>query len=171
MNQYSNRMVIMHWLTLVLMIAAWFLGEEVHDARKAEAGATVAGYVAHALAGAAVLLLTVLRLAFRKADGVPAPIGRSTMDKIATGVHHSLYLLLFLLPVSGMVQVMTSDVGKAILAGDATLLPRKFDGVMAHEVHEILVTVVILLVGVHVLGALKHQFVLKDGLLKRMWFK
>jgi cytochrome b561 len=27
------------------------------------------------------------------------------------------------------------------------------------------------LVAVHILGALKHQFVMKDGLLSRMWFK
>lgn len=170
MNQYSNRMVVVHWLTLVLMVAAFFLGEEAHDARKEE-GATIAAYVAHSVVGAAVMLLTLLRLVFRKADGVPAPLGNSAMDKVATGVHHMLYLILILLPVSGMVQVMTSDVGKAILAGDPTLLPQKFTGVAAHEVHEMLVPAMFLLVGVHVLGALKHQFVLKDGLLKRMWFK
>lgn len=29
MTQYSKRMVIIHWLTLVLLIVAWFLGHEV----------------------------------------------------------------------------------------------------------------------------------------------
>jgi cytochrome b561 len=66
---------------------------------------------------------------------------------------------------------LTSDVGKALLSGDAALLPAKFDGVPAHEVHEILVTVLIALVAVHVLGALKHQFIMKDGLLERMSLK
>jgi cytochrome b561 len=64
--------------------------------------------------------------------------------------------------------VLTSDVGKAIAAGDAALLPVKFDGVAAHEVHEVLVTVLIVLVAVHVLGALKHQFLMKDSLMERM---
>jgi len=64
--------------------------------------------------------------------------------------------------------VVTSDVGKALLAGDATLLPKKFTGIAPHEVHEILVTVLIVLVVVHILGAIKHQFIMKDGLMERM---
>jgi len=167
MTQYSTRMVVVHWLTLALLIAAWFLGESVHDARH-EDGATIAGYLVHAVAGGAILLLTLARLMFRSKDGTPPAIGNTPMDKMAKGIHHLLYTLLVLLPVSGMMQVLTSDVGKALLAGDAALLPKKFDGVTAHEVHETLVTVLIVVVVVHLLGALKHQFIMKDGLMDRM---
>ncbi|MDP2143049.1 MAG: cytochrome b/b6 domain-containing protein [Gallionella sp.] len=167
MTQYSKRMVIVHWLTLAVLIAAWFLGDMVHDARK-DGGADIAGYVIHAVVGGAVLLLTFARLFFRRQDGTPAPVGTTPMDKVAKGIHHALYAVLILLPVSGMMQVLTSDVGKAIAAGDSALLPAKFTGVAAHEVHEILVTVLIVLVVVHVLGALKHQFLMKDGLMERM---
>lgn len=167
MTQYSKRMVIVHWLTLAVLVAAWFLGEAVHDARKA-GGADISGYVLHAVVGGAVLLLTVARLYFRRQDGVPAPVGTSLMDKVAKGIHHALYAVLILLPVSGTMQILTSDVSKAIVAGDATLLPAKFTGVAAHEVHEVMVTVLIALVVVHVLGALKHQFLMKDGLMERM---
>ncbi|OGA30441.1 MAG: hypothetical protein A2W81_02615 [Betaproteobacteria bacterium RIFCSPLOWO2_12_61_14] len=167
MTQYSKRMVIVHWLTLALVVAAWFLGHELDEARHEE-GATIAGYIAHALVGGAVLLLTILRLAFRSKDGTPPPVGQSLMDKVAKGIHHGLYALLVLLPVSGTMTVVTSDVGKALLAGDATLLPKKFTGIAPHEVHEILVTVLIVLVVVHILGAIKHQFIMKDGLMERM---
>lgn len=167
MEKYSKRIIVIHWLTLALLVAAWFLGESVHDARKAE-GATIAGYMAHSLVGAAVLLLTLARLAFRRKDGVPPAMGNTPMDKVAKGIHHLLYALLILLPVSGMMQVLGSDVGKALLAGDATLLPAKFEGVVAHEVHEVLVTALIVLAAVHVLGALKHQFVMKDNIMDRM---
>lgn len=167
MTQYSKRMVIVHWLTLAVLVAAWFLGDVVHDARKA-GGADIAGYGLHAAVGGAVLLLTLARLFFRRQDGVPAPVGASLMDKVAKGIHHTLYAVLILLPVSGMMQVLTSGVGKAIASGDATLLPAKFEGVAAHGIHEVLVTVLIVLVVVHVLGALKHQFLMKDGLMERM---
>lgn len=167
MTQYSNRMVIVHWLTLALLVAAWFLGDAVNEARKEE-GATIAGYIVHALVGGAVLLFTVARLYFRSKDGTPPPVGQSLMDKVAKGVHHGLYAVLVLLPVSGVMQVATSDVSKALMSGDATLLPKKFTGVAAHEVHEVLVTVLIVLAAVHVLGALKHQFIAKDGLMERM---
>lgn len=167
MNKYSNRMIITHWLTLVVLVAAWYLGDVVHDARH-DGAATIAGYLIHAVVGAVVLLLTLARLMFRSKDGVPAPLGNTPMDKMAKGIQHLIYLVLILLPVSGTMQVLTSDVGKALIAGDAALLPAKFEGVVAHEVHEVMVNVLIVLVIVHVLGALKHQFVMKDNIMDRM---
>jgi cytochrome b561 len=64
-------------------------------------------------------------------------------------------------------------VGRALLSGDASLLPKKddFEQVFTHSVHETMVTVLIVLVAVHVLGAIKHQFVVKDGLLERMMLR
>jgi len=75
MTQYSKRMVIVHWLTLALLIAAWFLGDVVNEARKEE-GATLLGYAVHGLAGGAVLLFTLARFYFRNKDGCPASAGR-----------------------------------------------------------------------------------------------
>ncbi len=167
MTQYSKRMVLIHWLTLALIITAWWLGDALDEARH-DGNATLAGYIAHALVGDTILMLTLLRLYFRRKDGTPKPLGTTTMDKVATGVHHSLYTILVLLPITGILTIATSDVGRALLAGDASLLPKKFTGVLAHNVHEVLVSVLIALVAVHVLGAIKHHFILKDGLLSRM---
>lgn len=172
MVQYSKRMVIVHWLTLALLIAAWLLGEELAEATD-ESKATLAGYLVHIAAGGAILLLAAARLLFRRKDGTPAPVGSGLMDKVATGIHHALYTVLFLLPVSGVVILASSDAGKALLAGDANLLPKEdgFEHVFAHEVHEQLVTVLIVLVAVHLLGAIKHQFIMKDGLMERMMLR
>jgi cytochrome b561 len=172
MTQYSKRMVIVHWLTLALLIAAWYLGDSLADATDGS-NATLAGYIIHISAGIAILLLTVTRLWFRSKDGTPSAMGQTPMDKLAKGVHHLLYTALFLLPVSGMMTVFTSDARKALLAGDANLLPKEhgFHNVFAHEVHEQLVTVLIVLVVVHLLGAIKHQFITKDGLMERMMLR
>ena len=169
MTQYSKRMVVVHWLTFALLITGWYLGEDLAEATDASK-ATLAGYFVHALFGAAILLLTVTRLFFRRKDGVPPPMGQSALDKFAKGIQHIMYLVLFLLPVSGMTTIISSDAGKALLAGDASLLPKEggYDHVFAHEVHEIMVTVLIVLVAVHLLGAIKHQFITKDGLMERM---
>ncbi len=172
MTQYSKRMVIVHWLTLGLLIAAWLLGEELAEATD-ENAATVIAYLLHASAGAAVLLFTISRLMFRRKDGTPPPVGHGAMDKVATGIHHALYTVLFLLPVSGMMTILTSDAGKALLTGDASLLPKDggYEHVFAHEVHEVMVSLLIVLVVVHVLGAIKHQFLMKDGLMGRMMLR
>ncbi len=172
MTQYSKRMVIIHWLTLVLLLAAWYLGDTLSDATD-ESRATLAGYIVHLSVGGTVLLLTIVRLFFRSADGTPAAIGQGMMDKFAKGIHHLLYLLLFLLPLSGIITVVKSSVAKALVAGDSGLLPKEhgFHGIFAHEVHETLVSVLIVLVAIHLLGALKHQFIAKDGLLERMMLR
>ncbi|MFA6920885.1 MAG: cytochrome b/b6 domain-containing protein [Gallionella sp.] len=169
MTQYSTRMVLIHWLTLALLVAAWFLGEELAEATD-DNRATLSGYIVHGLVGGSILLLTIARLLFRSKDGTPPAIGQTAMDKVAKGVHHLLYTLLFILPVSGFVTVVTSDAGRALLSGDASLLPKDggYDEVWAHEVHEVLVTALIALVIVHLLGAIKHQFIMKDGLMERM---
>ena len=172
MTQYSKSMVIVHWLTLALLAAAWFLGEALSDATD-ENSATIAGYLVHLLVGGSVLLLTAARLYFRVKHGTPAPLGDSAMDKVAKGIHHMLYTVLFLLPVSGFVTLMSSDAARALSSGDASLLPKEggYDEIFAHDVHEILVNILIVLVAVHVLGALKHQFVLKDGIMERMMLR
>ena len=172
MTQYSKRMVIVHWLTLALLIAAWYLGDSLGEATD-DSKATLAGYFVHIAAGGTVFLLTFLRFYFRRSDGIPAPVGDTPIDKLAKGVHHLLYAVLFLLPVSGIVILLTSKAGTALLALDANMLPKEhgYRGVFAHEGHEQLVNVLIALVVIHILGAIKHQFIEKDSLLERMMLR
>lgn len=168
-KQYSKRMVIIHWLTLALLIVAWYLGDALVDARN-EKSATLIGYIAHVLMGGTVLLVTILRLIFRGVDGMPPPAGYALMDRVAKGIHYGLYALLVLLSASGFMTVITSSVGVAFLEGNASLLPEKYTGpgIVPHAVHEVLVTVLMVVAAVHILGAIKHQFILKDGLMGRM---
>ena len=170
MKQYSKRMVIVHWLTLALLIVAWYLGDSLTDATD-ESKATLAGYVVHIAVGASILVLVLSQLLFRRTDGTPPKLNdKPIFQATAKGVHHLMYAVLFLLPVSGILTVIKSDAGKALLAGDANLLPKEhgYHNVFAYEVHEQLVTVLIVLAVIHILGALKHQFISKDGLMSRM---
>lgn len=169
MTQYSKRMVIVHWLTLVLLIAAWYLGDDLAEATD-ESKATLAGYIVHLAVGGIVLLLTLFRFYYRRKDGIPAPVGDTTIDKLTKGVHYLLYVVLLVLPVSGILIILNSKAGAALLAFDANMLPKEhgFKDVFSHEVHEQLVNVLIVLVVLHILGAIYHQFIKKDGLMSRM---
>ena len=170
MTQYSKRMVIVHWLTLALLIVAWYLGDSLADMTD-ESKATLAGYLIHMAVGASVLVLVLSQLLFRRTDGTPPKLNdKPVFQTAAKGVQHLMYAVLFLLPVSGIMTVITSTAGKALLAADASLLPKEhgYHNVFAHEVHEQLVNVLIALAVLHLLGALKHQFIMKDGLMERM---
>lgn len=169
MTQYSRRVAIIHWLTMVVVVIAWLLGHNLAGATD-ESRATLLGYLAHAIVGFSILLLTIVRLFFRINDGAPPAVGQTLMDKVSKVIHFALYAMLFIVPVSGMVTIITSDTGKALLSGDAELLPKEdgYKDVFAHEVHEMLVTALIVLVVLHLMGVIKHQFIMKDGLVKRM---
>ncbi|MGB9094783.1 MAG: cytochrome b/b6 domain-containing protein [Gallionella sp.] len=170
MTQYSKRMVIVHWLTLALLVVAWYLGDSLADATD-DSKATLAGYLVHIAVGVSVLVLVLSQLFFRRKDGTPPMLNdKPVFLAAAKGVHHLLYTVLLLVPFSGIMTVITSTTGKALLAGDANLLPRAhgYHNVFAHAVHGVLVNVLIGLAVVHLLGALKHQFVMKDGLIERM---
>ena len=170
MTQYSKRMVIVHWLTLALLIVAWYLGDSLADMTD-ESKATLAGYLIHMAVGASVLVLVLSQLLFRRKDGTPPKLNdKPVFQAAAKGIQHLVYAVLFLLPVSGIITVFTSTAGRALLSGDANLLPKEhgYHNVFAHEVHEQLVNVLIALVMLHILGALKHQFIMKDGLMSRM---
>ena len=170
MTQYSKRVVIVHWLTVLLVILAWYLGDNLAEATD-NSKATLAGYVLHILVGSGIFLLTLSQLYFRRKDGRPSSLPDKPMYKrVAKFVHYLLYVVLIVLPMSGVTIILTSKVGRALLAGDANLLPKEngFKDVFAQVVHEQLVNVLIVLVVLHILGAIKHHFVMKDGLMRRM---
>lgn len=133
--------------------------------------ATLAAYQAHLLVGDLILVLCLVRLFFKRKDGAPAAMGNTLLDKFAKAVHYTMYAILILLPVSGMATVATSEIAKALSAGDAKLLPADFKGIPMHDIHMGLMFILVTLIAVHVLGAIKHQIIDKDGLMDRMSFK
>jgi cytochrome b561 len=49
-------------------------------------------------------------------------------------------------------------------------LPDNFGVFPTFQAHAVLATLLAILIAAHVAAALYHQFVLKDGLFRRMWF-
>ncbi len=93
-------------------------------------------------------------------------------QEIAARLNHwALYALLFALPLSGW--LMSSAANRpASWFGLAQLpdfiAPDPGSRRCSRRLHELLVNVLFVLVGLHVAAALKHQFVDRDGLLWRM---
>lgn len=152
---YSRAQIVLHWATLLLLIAAFVTHDAMKDAlralERAGADAAAAGPQPHAMIGIAVLVLTGVRLALRLTRGAPpAPAGQSRLVTLAAGaVHGALYLLLLALPLSGM----------AVWVGGLHDLG---------DLHEGLFVLLLVLVAGHAAAALVHHYVLKDNLLARM---
>jgi len=169
MKQYSKRTALIHWLIFLLVIAAFFLGHELDESKDGMQKLSL--YPLHFIIGDAILLLTLLRIYFRKKDGEPAPANANPLlNKVAAATHVLMNLTVIAVVVSGITTVATSGLLAALKAKDASLIP-DFHSVAAKEFHELFIGVLLLLVVFHVAAALYHQFVVKDGLLRRIMIK
>jgi len=154
-NGYSRAQIRLHWAVFALVVLQIVLSDGISTAyRDVLRGGEIspnALIASHIIGGVLVLVFGLWRLVLRVRRGVPAPVaGQPRLQVLAAeAVHYALYALMIVVPASGM----AAWFGGVKAAGDA---------------HEVLKTVMMLLVLLHVLAALYHQFVKKDGLLMRM---
>ncbi len=152
---YSRGQIGLHWIIALLLVPQFLLHDGIKAAFREMMKGGAASYDAmvllHVVGGLLILVLMLWRVALRMDRGVPPPpAGESAVQKrVASAVHGLLYLVLFLLPLSGLAAWFGA-------AGAAA------------EFHELMKPLLLILVALHVLGALYHQFVLKTGLIDRM---
>lgn len=147
---YSALQIALHWLIAVLILVAWLSGEGAEEAMETIEKGGTAGFVPHVAFGLAVLALVVVRVLVRLSRGAPAAPGMpgSLAVMAADWGHRLIYLLMIAVPLGGIsVFFLGLDVG---------------------EIHGLAANVLMLVVLGHALMALYHQYVLKDGLLRRM---
>lgn len=167
-DHYSRVARWLHW-TMGLLIVGNLIGGLAHDVNAQLI------IPLHKATGILILALAVVRIIWRMLNPAPPlPAGMSVWERaLASFTHAILYALMVLIPLSGWVMSSASrfpisfyglfDVPKFAVVKDSTL----YD--ISHEGHEILAFAMIALLLIHVGAALRHHFVLKDGLLARMW--
>lgn len=179
-DRYDTVAVLIHWVTAVVMIIMIFVGEDLMEAgEEAEHGGSflsgTLGPSIHVSLGASVLILTLIRILWRLTH-TPPPYP-ATMKGWEVGlsrlVHGVFYLLMIAIPVTGWLAFSGFLAEEPLMAGvrvfGAFPVPAApAIGKTAKELHEIGSNAAMLLLGLHVLAALKHQFIDRDGLLARM---
>lgn len=158
-QKYPKPMIILHWLTLLLVLIAYFTGDyPPADGLMGEI------HVASGLSLAMLLLLRVgLRWHYR--NQLPAHKLTRWQHIAAHSVQMLLYLCLLLTPIAGYF-TLTADVDDFMLFG--MNLPYFSLEISLGKAHLILANSFIALSGVHALAALFHHVVLKDNVLKSM---
>jgi cytochrome b561 len=127
----------------------------------------------HKSVGITILGLVAFRLFWRITHRPPALLDTLTTieKKIATGGHHLLYLLMFALPITGLVMAINSKFEYGVKWFGISLmngLDNKAIRESFVDVHEVVGITMLVVIGIHVLGALKHKFIDKDGTMSRM---
>ena len=127
----------------------------------------------HLSVGLSILLIMLIRLGWRARSAVPPPpADLPPVLQLVSGVtHFVLYGLLIVLPLLGWINA-SSRGWTVALFGVIPLPPLSPSGASwGHEmgdIHQLVAWVLLAAAGLHVLGALYHQFILRDGLLRRM---
>ena len=161
----------LHWLIVVLIITQVILGNIAADLPIGMH--KLAMFARHKSVGLTILGLAVLRLAWRWVN--PTPLLPGTLkpyERVLAGLTHAgLYVLLFAMPLTGW--MMTSARGFPASWFGFFQLPDfvpKNDSLYKamKETHDTLALALYAIVFLHVVGAMKHHFVLKDDVLRRM---
>lgn len=163
-----------HWVMALLIVGMLVLGHTMVEYPMSVAKLKL--YAWHKSIGVTVLFLLILRVLWRLVDRRPdLPDGMSQAGRrAALGAHLLLYLLMLLVPLSGLLINTASGFPlnvfgwfkvPPLMATDEQL---QAIGEWAHVIAGNLLAALVI---AHVAAALHHQFVRRDGLLKRMWRK
>lgn len=168
-EKYNAGARALHWLIAILIIGN-IAGGLLHE----PLDGVVSLMPIHKAVGMTILALSLARLGWRMAWTAPAyPASMTGLEiLLAKLVHVVLYVFMIAMPLTGWI---VSSSGKWPLTWfglfDLPKLPVVKDSTLAGGAgafHEIGGYLLIVLVLGHVLAALRHHFVLKDGILKRM---
>ena len=173
MQKYTKTAMALHWLIALLIIAAFGLGVTMTDIPGLTP--TKLKYFSwHKWLGVTVLMLVVVRLLWRLTHAAPAlPAGAmpAWQIKAAEAVHILLYVLMFAIPLSGYFYSLAAGVPVTylgVLPLPVLIGPDPELKDVLKAVHYWLNMGLLAAVLLHVAGALKHQFIDRDGILKRM---
>jgi cytochrome b561 len=171
-ESYSRTAIGLHWLIALLIICGFYLGWIMTD---------IPGFTPtklkyfswHKWIGVTVFALAVIRVLWRSSHKAPSMPRRMPgwQKGVAHLTHFLLYVLMLIIPVSGYLYSSAAGIQVVylgVLPLPTIIGPDNAMKVTLKTVHIYLNYTLLILVAMHVLAALKHHFIDRDGLLARM---
>ncbi|BBU26608.1 cytochrome b [Burkholderia sp. THE68] len=171
-QRYSATAIGLHWLIALLIVGGFWLGWIMTDIPGITP--TKLKYFSwHKWIGVTVFALALLRLIWRATHAAPAmPDGMPQwQQRAANFAHFLLYALMLIIPASGYLYSSAAGIQVVylgVLPLPTIIGPDKALKATLRIVHVALNYTLLFFVVMHVLAALKHHFVDRDGLLGRM---
>jgi cytochrome b561 len=191
-KRYTITAVVLHWLIAIALLGmfafGWYMTELPREApeqmaydlfdwgiytwelTKASSPRTFY-FNLHKSIGITLLGLIIIRILWRITHKPPAALAsyKAWERKLSTSAHHLLYLLMLIIPISGLIMSISGKYGVKwfgldFIAGFENKALRE----IFHETHEIAGVILLAIVALHIAGALKHKFIDKDETMSRM---
>lgn len=167
---YGPVAIVFHWLTAVAVIGLFALGLWMVELTYYDSWYTESPAI-HKSVGLLLFALVLLRLIWRLTNPHPEPIGQPLEKRLAGAMHRLLYLLMFVVLISGY--LISTAKGKPIEVFDWFAVPATVHDLPGQEdiaglIHFWLAWGLIVLSSGHTLAALKHHFIDRDATLRRI---
>ena len=168
---YSATAKSLHWLIVVLLAAqftvAWLMP---HIGRNTPVTTLIS---LHFLFGVIILLIAIIRLAWRATHAEPAPLDGVPPWQVQSAkiIHWLLYLLLLVLPILGWINASWRGMPIVMFGLELPKLvgTRAPGWSWTGDVHMLIAYYVMLtLIGLPVVSGLYHYFIRRDRVLQRM---
>ncbi len=170
-DRYGAVAVLLHWLMALLIIALLVVG--LYMVRIAFSAQKLALYGWHKEYGILVLFLVLLRIVWRITNRTPSlPLTVPLWQQLAAhAAHYAFYGFMIVIPLSGW--FISSAAGLPVSFFGLFVLPdvvpvSKNLYVLFIAAHEWLSYALIAVICVHVAAALKHHFIDKDDVLRKI---
>ena len=156
-THYNKFHILIHWLVVFIILIQMVTGDKIalefsafRDQSINIDENTSNGQI-HMLGGLFIILLMAIRVFLRIKFGVPAPTKKTNdpLKFLSTFVHLGIYLILFAIPITGLLAFSTINVDLGIA-------------------HKILVNILYLFVIIHLIGVAFHQIFLGDNIMERI---
>ncbi len=171
-SRYHPFLVTLHWLLALLVVAALMVGFFLLASRPNDDPQKISILRAHMAVGMAILALMIIRFIVRLRTWKPAlaTTRNAMLDRLAPIAHYGFYVLILLMVATGYATAILAGLNRIVFQGSGEPLPPDFGAYPTFRAHGALAMLLAILIVLHTLAALYHQFVLKDGLLRRMFF-
>ena len=171
-DRYGRVSRLLHWTIAILFISLIPMGI-FSSMIPEETSYRNAYYVVHKTIGVTVFLLVIIRLIWNKISKRPTLDDSltSTEKKLAHSAHNVLYFMMLVIPITGFMMTSYHGYGTFFFFWE---LPPLWNQSNVYQIwggfHKYLLPyIVYIILGAHILGALKHQFIDKhDSAFKRM---
>ncbi len=167
-ERYGSMAKSLHWTMSVLILCMLFVGYFMGN------WGIAAIYNLHKLTGLLILILVIVRIMWTLNNTQPAlpPAMKRPEHVLSRIVQGLLYICMVFMPLSGWAMVTAfgyfPHLGSVVIPMPGIPIDQNLALFLA-EVHGTIAIVLIVLISLHVLGALKHHFINKDEVLKKMW--
>ncbi len=167
---YGAVSILNHWVLAIAAIVMIFVGVTLEDMPRGDE--KMALMALHKASGVIVLVLASWRLYWRVRNGFPPLAGDTPPWEAlaAKAAHWFLLIALIVMPASGMIWSLFGDRAISIYGlftipalGDIELIAGIF-----RTIHHMLPKALMAVIVLHLLAALKRQFINGDGTLSRM---